>query len=347
MTGSGDEFVMDEIQRLPKVELHVHLDCCLSFSAVSRLMPGLDPVTYERRYTAPDRCLNLADFLTRVDNSLDLLQTADGLRLAVTDLFEQFRQDHIIYAEIRFAPLLHLRQGLSPAAVVGTVAGEVARNIIRTGIEARIILCTLRHFTAAESLATAELAVRFAGDGVAALDLAADEAGFPLAPHVPAFRFARERGVHCTAHAGEACGPESVRETLVSLRPARIGHGVRSVDDPVLTRELADRGIHLEICPSSNLQTGMYASLAAHPVERLRQSGVSLSISTDSRTLTRITLSTEYRRLREVFGWDAGQFYQCNRQALAAAFLDNSGRQALMRRLTAGYPAGARQDVTV
>jgi len=330
----------DDFQRMPKIELHVHLDCCLSFEAVARLLPGTDRETYRRRFVGPERCADLAEFLRSVDASLALLQTEQGLHVAVDDLFDQLREDNVLYAEIRFAPLLHLRQGLSPDAVVRTVADAVSRNVERTGIEARVILCALRHFSVDESLATAHLVARFRGTRVVALDLAADEAGFALDAHVAAFTLAREQGLARTAHAGEARGPESVRETLAELAPSRIGHGVRSVEDPTLPPELAARGVHLEVCPSCNVQTGIYRSLGDHPIDRLRRAGVSVGINTDARTVTGVTLSEEYRRLHRVFGWGARQLRECNRQALQAAFLeDEATRAALARRLDGGYAA--------
>jgi adenosine deaminase len=339
MTSDPPVDAADTFQRMPKVELHVHLDCCLSLDAVTRLAPGTDRASYLRRYVGPARCASLADFLRYIDASLDLLQTRDGLRVAAEDLFAQFARDNVVYAEVRFAPLIHLRRGLSPEDVVGTVAEAVRSNVVRTGIEARVILCTLRHSSAEDGLATARLASRFRGAGVAALDLAADEAGFPLAAHVPAFALAREQGLARTAHAGEARGPESVRETLELLRPSRIGHGVRSVEDPALPAELVARGIHLEVCPSCNVQTGIYERLEDHPVDRLLRMGVSVGINTDARTVTGVTLSEEYRRLHRTFGWGARELRRCNLDALAAAFLDDADRAPLVRRLEAGYAA--------
>lgn len=327
----------EAIAALPKVELHVHLDCCLSFRAVERLAPGTTPEAYRRGYVGPARCTDLAGFLRHIDNSLALLQTEGGLRTAVEDLFDQFLADRVLYAEIRFAPLLHLREGMAAEQVVAVVAATVERCTGATGVEARVILCTLRHYTAEQSLETARLAERFRGTVVTALDLAADEAGFPLDPHIAAFAFARERGIARTAHAGEARGAASVRETLARLHPLRLGHGVRSVEDPALVEDLAACRVHLEICPSCNVQIGIFPTHAAHPVDRLLRAGVSVGINTDSRTLTDVTLTDEYERLRDTFGWGPPEFYLCNRNALAAAFLDDTVRARLMERLEAGY----------
>ena len=184
-----------------------------------------------------------------------------------------------------------------------------------TGIEARLIVCTVRSFTREQSLETAELAVRCAaapGSHVAALDIAGDEAGYPLDPHVPAFDLAAAHGLGITAHAGEACGPESVRETLAALRPSRIGHGVRSIESAALVQDLAARRTHLEVCPSSNVQTNVCATYADHPVDRLCRAGLSIGIGTDTRTVTDVTLTEEYRRLAAAFGWTNVDFLQRN-----------------------------------
>jgi adenosine deaminase len=322
-----------EIELLPKVELHVHLDCCLSFEVVSKLKPGITREKYNKNFIGAGKYKNLADFLKLIDKSLELMQTEKGLRLVTQDLFQQFKQENVIYAEIRFAPLLHLQHGLTPEEVVRVVEESVSRCVEETGIEARIILCTLRHHTKEQSMTTVKLAEQFQGTRVAALDLSADEAGFPPDAHIAAFQYAREKGIYCTAHAGEAKGPESVWETLEQLRPSRIGHGVRSIEDPNLIEELQKKNIHLEVCPSCNVQIDVFAAYADHPIDRLYNAGVSLGINTDGRTISNISLTDEYERLQEVFGWGIEHFLTCNRHALAASFLPNEKKQQLEKNL--------------
>jgi adenosine deaminase len=337
-----DDLVSDRtLETLPKVELHLHLDCSLSYRLVHRLDPSISLATYRYDFIAPAKCLNLADFLTRPSRQIALMQTREQLRAATLDVFDQLGRDGVIYAELRFAPLLHTEAGLTPELVVATVDQAVVEGVATTRIEAGLILCTLRHFTPEQSLLTAELAARnsqMVGSRVVGFDLAGDEAGFPLAPHVPAFQFAAELGLDCTAHAGEAAGPESVRETLLQLPTTRIGHGVRAFEDPELVRLLAARQIHLEVCPTSNVQTNICATFADHPVDRLARAGVSLGVSTDCRTVTDVTLSGEYRRLSEVFGWSRSDFYRHNLAALRAAFIPSeSRREAIEARLRAAY----------
>jgi len=318
---------------IPKVELHLHLDCSLSYAAVSRLDPSISRAEYDREFVAPPLCASLADFLTRAPRGFRLMQTRDALRLATEDVFEQLRADGVLYAELRFAPLLHLLRGLTPEEVVEAVDRATEQCIAATGIEARLILCTLRHFSAEQSLATAQLVERFRGSRVVALDIAGDEAGYPLDAHIAAFRYVADHGLHRTAHAGEACGAASVWETLRVLQPSRIGHGVRSAEDGSLVEHIRQRRIHLEVCPSSNVQTRASASYAEHAVDRLYRAGVSLGISTDTRTITNVTLRQEYARLREHFAWGDAEFLACNREALRAAFIDEDVRERLLTRL--------------
>lgn len=317
----------------PKIELHLHLDCSLSYKVVQRLSPAVSEAEFRRTFVAPRKCASLAEFLTHAPHGFRLMQTREQLRLVVEDLFEQFAADQVIYAEFRFAPLLHLEQGLKPDEVVEAVDHATEECIRRTGIEARIILCTLRHYSAGQSMETARLVERFRGSRVAALDIAGDEAGYPLGPHKAAFDYAHEKGLFVTAHAGEAAGAASVWETLNGLNPSRIGHGVRSVEDPKLLAVLRERHIHLEVCPISNLQTNVCGSMKEHPIDRLYRAGVSLGISTDTRTITDTTLEREYREVSEAFGWGREEFLRCNLEALRAAFLPEEGKRVLERKM--------------
>ena len=276
---------------------------------------------------------DLADFLSRVPPTLALMQTPEQLRSCVTGLFDQLAADNVIYAEIRFAPHLHLEKGLSPEQVVETVAEAIDDRVAATGIEAGLILCSLRHYDAEMAMATARLVDRFRDRRVVALDLAADEAGFPIAPQIDAFRYARERDLSRTAHAGEAKGPESVWETLEVLVPQRIGHGVRAIEDSRLVAHLRETGIHLEVCPGCNVLIDVYDRLEDHPIDALLRAGVSVSINTDGRSLPMITQNDQYRALVETFGWGEAELMRCAGNAIDAAFTDAETRQRLHARL--------------
>jgi len=326
-----------DFRTLPKVELHLHLDCSLSYAVVSRLDPSVTQDEYRNDFIAPAKCMSLADVLKRASKSVALMQTEEQLRLVTFDVFEQLQQDTLFYAEMRFAPLLHTEKGLSAEEVVEIVEAAAASASQATGVEARLILCTLRHFSAEQSMQTAKLVERFKGTLVAALDIAGDEAGYPLDAHIPAFQFAAQNGIPCTAHAGEARGAECVWETLRELRPSRIGHGVRSIEDPTLVEHLRKERIHLEVCPTSNIRTNTCGTYAEHPIERLYEAGLSLSVNSDCLTLCDITPTQEYEKLHQVFGWDKTHFLQCNLNAIRASFLPETVKERLEGQLREGY----------
>ncbi len=325
------------IQQLPKIELHLHLDCSLSYQVVKRLDPSVTEEEYNHAFIAPPKCHDLADFLKRAVKGFALMQTKEALALVVDDLFEQLQADNVLYAEIRFAPFLHIEKGLTPFEVVEAVEAATAAAIRRKGVEARLILCTLRHFSEEQSMTTVQLVEQFSGTTVAGFDIAGDEAGYPVTAHLKAFAYARAKGLHITAHAGEASGPESVWETLEHFKPARIGHGARSAEDAALVAHLREQKIHLEICPACNVQTSMYGTYKDHPVDYLKKSGVSVNINTDCRTIVNITLNREYALLQEHFGWTAADFYACNVNAVKAAFIPEEVKQKLMQQLAEGY----------
>ncbi len=328
---------MIPIASLPKVELHLHLDCSLSYEVVAKIDPSVSYEEYMHDFVAPEKCTNLAHFLTRAVNGFALMQTKEQLQWVVYDLFKQMAADNMLYAEIRFAPLQHLQKGLTAYEVVKATEEATATAVKETGIEARLILCTLRHYTEEQSMQTVKLAEQFANTYVAGFDIAADEAGFPITNHVSAFRYAKEKDIHCTAHAGEAKGADSVWETLEYFGPSRIGHGVRSVEDKKLVSHLCKNNIHLEICPTCNVLIDIYDTYKDHPVDELYKAGVSLSINTDARTITNITLNKEYQKLQDVFGWTIKDFYTCNENALKAAFIPNEIKAELLQKLRTTY----------
>ncbi len=320
---------------LPKVELHLHLDCSLSFEVVRQINPAITYSDWQRSFIAPPKCTDLADYITRAVKGFELMQTKAQLRLVTLDLFQQLKADYVIYAEIRFAPLLHLQGGLTPAELVQAVNDAVSEGIETTGVEASVILCTLRHYSEAQSMETVRLCEQFKGTHVAGFDIAADEAGFPITNHIRAFRFAKAAGIPCTAHAGEARGADSVWETLRHFHPARIGHGVRSVEDADLMSFLIKENIHLEVCPTSNVQTNVVDSIENHPADRLFRSGVSMSINTDARTISDVTLASEYETLERVFQWKKEHFLKCNLEAIEHAFIGKEQKERLKEKLLA------------
>jgi adenosine deaminase len=252
------------------------------------------------------------------------------LELVTSDLFKQLKKDNVIYAEIRFAPLLHLKGGLSSTEVVKIISQITKNESIKTGIEAGLILCTLRHYSAEQSMETVNLVNDFKGSNVIGFDLAADEAGYPIKNHIKAFKFAYDNKIHCTAHAGEALGPESIIETLDLLKPKRIGHGVRSFEDPNLIERLKKEKIHLELCLTSNMVTKVYKDFFNHPIDELYKKNLSISINSDGRTISNTNLCKEYSLISKHFMWDDNDFLNCNINAINASFASEKLKSKLL-----------------
>ena len=322
---------------LPKVELHLHLDCSLSFDVVQQLDPQISEKKYRDQFIAPDKCRNLADYISRSESAVALMQDREALQLVTKDLFKQLQSDNVIYAEVRFAPLLHTRQDLSAEEVVDTVNKAMEEQVKETGIEAGIILCTLRNYSEDQSMETVKLVEQFSGSRVVGFDIAADEAGFPIDNHISAFEYASAKGLNSTAHAGEACGAESVWETLEHFKPSRIGHGVRSAEDDELLDYLKEHDIHLEVCPTSNVQTNVFDTISDHSINSLYEKGISLSVNTDTRTISNVTLDEEYQTLSDLFDWDTDQFLRCNLEAIDHAFTEENTKEKLRRTIRKAY----------
>ncbi len=326
-----------DYSKFPKVELHLHLDCSLSYDVVKQINPAITYEEFRDSFVAPPKCTDLADYLTRAIKGFELMQTKEQLRLVVLDLFKQLKADNVIYAELRFAPLLHLQKGLTAAEVVETVNQAVTDGIKQTGVEAGIILCTLRHYTEEQSMETVNLANQYKGTNVIGFDIAGDEAGFPVINHIKAFEFANANSIHCTAHAGEAKGSASVWETLKHFHPSRIGHGVRSAEDNTLLAFLKKENIHVEVCPTSNIQTNVYDKIEDHAADKIYKAGVSMSINTDARTISDTTLADEYKTLEKVFNWDKEHFIKCNLEAIEHSFTTKEKKEKLKEKILTGY----------
>jgi adenosine deaminase len=320
---------------LPKIELHCHLDGCLRPQtaraiALKRRVPL--PPSVEDALIAPDACEDLADYIRRIDFALEVMQHEEDLALIAEELVAMWAEEHVVYGEARFAPQLHLRQGLRMQQVLNAVHGGLTAGKRRHGVDFGLIVCCLRHEDEARSVEVARLAVENM-DKVCALDLAGDEKRYDARPHRKAFALAREAGLHRTAHAGEAAGPASVREALDLLGAERIGHGTRVAESAPLTLETAVRQIALDMCPTSNVQTRCVTSLGAHPIAGLLTQGVRVTVSTDARTTSNVSVSAEFEKLEREIGWGEQEFVACQKNAAQAAFLPEAQREQLAKRL--------------
>lgn len=297
----------ERLRSLPKAELHQHLDGSLrpatAVELASEIGMTLDLDEARRRMVGPERCRDQAELLGYFDLPIALLQTTDALERATVELIEDLADDGIRYAEIRWAPRLHLERGLSVGAVIEAVANGVVRATSTLGPRmplVGLITTAMRHHPPA---ANAELARTAAtvGTPVVGFDLAGPEADWPAPPHAIAFVTARERGLAITAHAGEVGEARRVREVL-DFGVRRVAHGVSAAEDEALLDLLRDRDVTLDLCPTSNVQAGIVGSLAEHPLAALHRAGVSVTLSTDGRTVTGVTLTEEMACTAEAQG---------------------------------------------
>lgn len=292
---------LEALRALPKAELHQHLDGAIRPETAVELAAeagiSLDLDGARARMIAPPHCRDQAELLTYFDLPIALLQTTPALSRVSAELVEAMASDGVRYGEIRWAPRLHLERGLAVTAVIEAVAAgveEAARRLGDTAPLIALIVTAMRSHPPGANVELARTAAAF-GEPVVGFDLAGPEATYPAPPHAAAFRAAEEGGLALTAHAGEVPGPERIREAI-DLGVRRIAHGVTSAQDPATIALVRERDVTLDLCPTSNVQAGIVPDLAAHPLARLHRAGVSVTISTDDRTVSNTTLSEEMAR---------------------------------------------------
>lgn len=336
------------VARMPKAELHLHLDgslrpaTALELARARGLDEGMALGSISARLRAPDRCLDQADLLRAFDLPVALLQDTEALERVTHELVEDVATDGTRYVEVRWAPALHLARGLSMRAGIAAVVRGARSGMATTGVHVRLIAVAMRSHAPDMSLAVATAAAGFVADGVTGFDLAGPEEAFPdPLLHEAAFAAAREAGLGITLHAGEWGGAAQVRRAL-DVRPTRIAHGAPAVDDEDLQRELTARGVTLDLCPTSNVQAAIVESLAAHPLARLARAGVPVTLSTDDRTVSGLTLTLEYQRAVEEIGLSVAELWALNLHALRVAFLHHD--EGLRASLLAEFEAFAAAD---
>lgn len=308
---------------MKKIELHLHLDGSLNIAYASRLM-GRD-VT-EELVSIHDK--SLAEYLEKFELPIKLLQTKEDIETFSSLLAKDLEGEEVLYAEVRFCPLLH----------VGVLSAEEVIDAVLTGfqkvpeVKINLILCMMRNFSMKKNEEIIRLAKEYRHKHVVAIDLAGDEASYPTSTFAPLFEKAKKEQIPYTIHAGEADGVESV-SAAIQFGANRIGHGVRSIENDEIVNELVENGVTLEICPKSNIDTGVYSSIENHPIKKLIDAGVLVTINTDNRTVSNTSLEYEYDLLRQTFGFTDVDFFKFNINAINAAFLSSDEKEELKKQL--------------
>ncbi|CAN5438520.1 adenosine deaminase [soil metagenome] len=340
-----DDPVSAWLRAMPKAELHLHLDGSLRPRTALELarergLPGAGELDLDRirdRLVAPPRCTDQAELLAAFELPVSLLQDRAALTRAAGELVEDVAGDGTRYAEVRWAPTLHLEGGLTVRDVLETVVEASARAAVRQGIHVRLIAVAMRTQppNVAEELAREAQAFRDAG--LTGFDLAGREQEAPdVTGFTGAFELARAAGLGLTCHAGEWGGAAQVRAAL-ALTPWRIAHGAPAAKDEALMGDLIEAGVTLDLCPTSNVQAGVASWGPGAPLPRLVRAGVPVTISTDDRTVSDLTLVRELRRAMDLLGLVAAEIVAVVRQAYAAAFLHHD--EALRAELLATFDA--------
>jgi adenosine deaminase len=337
------------IRAMPKVELHVHLEGSIRPATLLELarrhqvaLPAatLDELRAFYRFT------DFAHFIQVYSIIIRCLQTPDDFALIAEEFGATMAEQNIRYAEITWSPITHVaRTGYSFAELLAGVNRGRAAALERYGVEMRWITDIVRnlHGRVEDGMQTVAMAIEGREQGVVALGLGGLETGFPPELFTAAFERALAHGLHSIPHAGEAAGPESVWGALRSLGAERIGHGIRAIEDPALVEHLRERQIPLEVCPTSNVCTGIVADIAAHPIRQLFDAGVYITVNSDDPPMFNTTLTDEYLALARDLGFDADAIERLVFNAVRAALLDDAAKSELEQRMRAEF-AGLRAE---
>ena len=329
---------------LPKVLLHDHLDGGLRPETIIEIAQetGYEGLpTYKTSELAlwfKEACDSgsLVRYLETFEHTIAVMQReADVVRVAKEAVID-LANDGVIYAEIRVAPEHFTKKGMQLAQVVEAMLEGYRQGETQTGLKVGTILCGMRNLN--KSREVAELVVKYRDQGVVSFDIAGPEKGFAPTLQKDTFDYLRRHEIPFTIHAGEADGPESIDLAINACGAKRIGHGVRIIEDLPdgrIAKQVLEEQIHLEVAPSSNLQTGIADTYAHHPINRLFEMGFNVGINTDNRLMSDTTVSKEFQQCREAFGWGLAEFRELTLNAMNAAFIDDKG--PYLKKIGAGY----------
>lgn len=315
---------MEQIKTLKKYDLHCHLDGSLSETAIQKLAEALGHTLpseseLQKSLRVQSDCQSLREYLTKFDLPLSCLVTGENFRTAVIKVMEEAAKENVVYMEIRFAPLLSVHENLTAAQIIESAADGIKEGKERFGMDGNLIICGMRHMDPAENTALVKTAREFLGEGVCAMDLAGDEAAYPVTGQSEMFHTAEQLGMPYTIHAGECGSAQSIWDAL-DLGASRIGHGIAARKDARLKKYCADRQIPFEMCPTSNLQTKAVHSMEEYPFMEFLEAGIPVTVNTDNRTVSNTTITKELELLSEYYHLSFGDLEMLMKNAEHAAF---------------------------
>lgn len=308
---------------IPKVELHCHLDGSVRLETLAELSNNsIDAV--KSMAVANSKCLDLNDYLSKFSLPVSVMQTSANLERIAYELATDLKNENVIYAEIRFAPMKHITI-LDKYQVVESVL----RGLSRVDLKTNLILCMMRGDDLNTNKEVVDVARHFLNKGVCAVDLAGAEAIYKTSDYKELFDYVKANKIPFTIHAGEADGPSSIK-AAIDFGATRIGHGIRAIEDPTLVELLKEKNVLLEVCPTSNIQTNVVDNINNHPIKDLYKN-VLVSINTDNRTVSNTTLTKEYNLLK-IINFTEEDFIKMNIDALRKAFISEEEKEELIRK---------------
>ena len=319
----------EKLLNMPKVDLHCHLDGSLTLECVQDLYEK--PVTLQELQVSED-CQNLAEYLEKFDLPLECLQTADGLKKASKAFLCDLTKDQVSYVEVRFAPLLHINKQLSCEQILEAVIEGLEEGKKETGIYYNVIACAMRHHTEEESMEMFKAARKFLGKGLCAVDLAGNEAAFPMKNFEKLFAYARELELPFTIHAGECGSVENVLDS-VNAGARRIGHGIALKGNKEAMDLCREKNIGIEMCPISNMQTKAVADPAEYPIREFLDAGLKVTLNTDNRMVSNSTLAKEIEFVQKNYGITDEEIWKIMENSIEVSFANDEVKQMLLKKL--------------
>lgn len=327
----------DMLKKLPKVELHCHLDGSVRPETMYELLleeKDLENISleeFEKMVKVEDGCNSLVEYLGKFSYPLKIMQSKENIERITYELLEDLSKQNVKYAEIRFAPFLFMKEGLSFDEAVESVLKGMERAKKDFNILSNAILACMRYESVDKSIEVVKKGEKFLGKGVVAVDLAGGEEGFPPEKHKEAFDLAYEKGYNITVHAGETGRDENIIKSVELLHAQRIGHGIAAIKNPKVMELLKEKDIFLEMCPISNLQTKAVNSIDEYPIREFLNNDILVTVNTDNTTVSNTSLDKEYSLLIEELGFSIEDIMKIMENSVRATFLPEEEKKHLKR----------------
>ena len=328
------------LKKLPKVELHCHLDGCLRVDSILDLakknnvvLPSSNKDTLKNQLSIGNKRVTLEEYIARFDITLSVMQTPQALERTSYELIQDVSEENVRYIEVRYSPILHTEKGMTISESVEAVRSGLKRGEKDFGVKSGIIVCGIRNISSEASLKLADLTVRYKNKGVVGFDLAGAEENFPAKDHREAFYMILNNNINATIHAGEAFGPSSIHQAIHHCGAHRIGHGTRLKEDKDLMNYVNDHRITLEVCLTSNWQTRSIRSLKFHPLKFYYDQGIRVTLNTDNRLMSGTNLTNEYLLAHNLFGFKLHDFREMIIMAIKSAFIPHNERKKIIRKI--------------